>query len=338
MRKLASIQRIKSLEPIEGADAIEKATVLGWQLVVKKGEYQVGDLVIYCEIDSILPQKPEYEFLRPRGFRIKTIKLKGQVSQGICFPLSFLPDNIIIGEDLDVTGILGIEKYEPPVPASLQGIAKGKYPPFIPKTDEIRVQVLQAVLDKYKGVKCYVTEKVDGSSVTYFVFNGEFGVCSRNFEILEDAENTLWKVARNLSIENKLRSLGKNFAIQGELVGEGIQSNKLKLRGQTVMIFNAYDIDAKEYLNYTAFVELLARLEIPTVPVISTEYELESDINAIVKMATIKSKVQPEVWAEGVVIRPLKDSAENLLSLESLLSGRVSFKAINPEFLLKYGE
>lgn len=338
MRKLASIQRIKSLEPIEGADAIEKATVLGWQLVVKKGEYQVGDLVIYCEIDSILPQKPEYEFLRPRGFRIKTIKLKGQVSQGICFPLSFLPDNIIIGEDLDVTGILGIEKYEPPVPASLQGIAKGKYPPFIPKTDEIRVQVLQAVLDKYKGVKCYVTEKVDGSSVTYFVFNGEFGVCSRNFEILEDAENTLWKVARNLSIENKLRSLGKNFAIQGELVGEGIQSNKLKLRGQTVMIFNAYDIDAKEYLNYTAFAELLAKLEIPTVPVISTEYELESDINAIVKMATIKSKVQPEVWAEGVVIRPLKDSAENLLSLESLLTGRVSFKAINPEFLLKYGE
>lgn len=338
MRKLASIQRIKSLEPIEGADAIEKATVLGWQLVVKKGEYQVGDLVIYCEIDSILPQKPEYEFLRPRGFRIKTIKLKGQVSQGICFPLSFLPDDIIIGEDLDVTEILGIEKYELPVPASLQGIAKGKYPSFIPKTDEIRVQVLQAVLDKYKGVKCYVTEKVDGSSVTYFVFNGEFGVCSRNFEILEDAENTLWKVARNLSIENKLRSLGKNFAIQGELVGEGIQSNKLKLRGQTVMIFNAYDIDAKEYLNYTAFVELLARLEIPTVPVISTEYELESDINAIVKMATIKSKVRPEVWAEGVVIRPLKDSAENLLSLESLLSGRVSFKAINPEFLLKYGE
>jgi len=220
MRKLASIQRIKALEPIEGADAIEKATVLGWQLVVKKHEFKVGDLVVYCEIDSLMPDKPEFEFLKPRGMRVRTIRLRGQVSQGICFPLSILPMNFAVIEDADCTGILGIEKYEPPMPACLSGIAKGRFPSFIPKTDETRVQVLQKLLDKYKGEKCYITEKVDGSSGTFYINNGEFGVCSRNLELLEDSENSFWKVARLMDIENKLRSLNGNFAIQGELIGE----------------------------------------------------------------------------------------------------------------------
>lgn len=143
MRKLASIQRIKALEPIEGADAIERATVLGWQLVVKKDEFRVGELCIYCEIDSILPEKPEFEFLKSRGMRIRTIRLRGQISQGICFPLSFLPAETLIEEDSDVTEILGVTKYEPPIPASLAGVMKGAFPSFIPKTDETRVQVLQ---------------------------------------------------------------------------------------------------------------------------------------------------------------------------------------------------
>jgi RNA ligase (TIGR02306 family) len=166
MRKLASIQKIKSLEPIEGADAIEKATVLGWQLAVKKGEFKVGDLAVYCEIDSLLPDRPEFAFLKPRGMRIRTIRLRGQVSQGICFPLSILPEDIEPQEDMDVTEILGITKYEPPIPAYLSGKVKGKFPSFIPKTDETRVQVLQKVLDKYQGISCYVSEKLDGSSAT----------------------------------------------------------------------------------------------------------------------------------------------------------------------------
>jgi RNA ligase (TIGR02306 family) len=110
MRKLASIQSIKALDPIEGADAIEKATVLGWQLVVKKGEFSVGDLCVYSEIDSLMPDRPEFEFLRPRGMSIKTIRLRGQVSQGICFPLSILPSGTVVEEDTDCTEILGITK------------------------------------------------------------------------------------------------------------------------------------------------------------------------------------------------------------------------------------
>src|SRR6218665_107411 len=142
MRKLASIQRIKHLESIEGADAIEKAYVLGWQLVVKKGEFKEGDLCVYCEIDSLLPDKPEFEFLKPRGMRIRTVRLRGEISQGIAFPLSVLPADFEVTEDADCTDVIGVVKYEPPIPACLSGIAKGQFPSFIPKTDETRIQVL----------------------------------------------------------------------------------------------------------------------------------------------------------------------------------------------------
>ncbi len=338
MRKLASIQKIKALEAIQGADAIEKATVLGWQLVVKKGEFKVGDLAVYCEIDSLFPDKPAFEFLKPRGMRIRTIRLRGQISQGICFPLSILPKEFEPIEDEDCTEVLGITKYEPPIPACLSGVIKGKFPSFIPKTDETRVQVLQKVLDKYKGEKCYVTEKLDGSSTTYYIKENEFGVCSRNLELLEDEENSFWKVARQLDVENKLRSLGRNISLQGELIGEGVQNNKLKLKGQTVRFFNAFDIDKFEYLNFYEFNLLLNSLNLQGVPIISLDYNLENDIDAIIKMATIKSQLLSDIWAEGIVIRPYIEKIDLLLSIENFHNGRVSFKAINPEFLIEYGE
>ncbi|MFZ4550153.1 MAG: RNA ligase (ATP) [Bacteroidales bacterium] len=337
MRKLASIQKIVALDPIEGADAIERATVLGWQLVVKKNDFQVGDLVVYCEIDCLMPNKPVFEFLKPRGMRVRTIRLRGQISQGICFPLSILPEGFEVVEDADCTRELGIEKYEPPLPACLSGVAKGRFPSFIPKTDETRVQVLQKLLDKYKGEKCYVTEKVDGSSGTFYVNNDEFGVCSRNLELLEDSENSFWKVARQMDIENKIRSLQGNFALQGELIGEGIQDNRLKLRGQTIRFFNVFDIDKFEYLPYEKFITTLQNLQLPSVPILSDDYELSSDIEEIIKMATRKSTICTDAWAEGIVIRPLNEKIELLLSNENFNNGRVSFKAINPEFLRKYG-
>jgi len=330
LRKLASIQKIRALAPIEGADAIETAAVLGWQLVVKKGEFQVGDLCVYCEIDSILPDKPEFEFLKPRGMRIKTIRLRGQISQGICFPLSVLPEGTPVVEDTDVTEILGVVKWEMPVPASLAGLVKGGFPSFMPKTDETRVQVLQHLLDALAGTSCYVAEKLDGSSVTYYLRYGEFGVCSRNLELLEDPNNTLWKVAHDLDVEQKLRALGGNFALQGELIGEGVNGNKLRLRGQTARFFNLFDIDRYAYLDFEDMVRAFDRLDLPMVPVLDENFALLNDIPALVAMATRRSTVSPEVWAEGIVIRPLKE--------QRFEGERVSFKAINPEFLLKFGE
>ena len=100
MRNLASIQRILSIRSI-------------------KGEFNVGDLCVYCEIDSLLPEKPEFEFLRKNNFRIRTLRLRGAISQGICFPLSILPEGIEVKEEMDVTDLLGIIKYDPPEPACL---------------------------------------------------------------------------------------------------------------------------------------------------------------------------------------------------------------------------
>lgn len=338
MRKLASIQKIIALEPIEGADAIEKATVLGWELVVKKGEFKVGELCIYCEIDSVLPEKPEFEFLRPRNFRVRTIRLRGQISQGICFPISFLPTDFEIIEGNDCTDILGIIKYEAPIPVSLAGLMKGGFPSFIPKTDETRVQVLQDLLNKYQGEKCYISEKLDGASATFYWKNGEFGVCSRNIELVEDPENTFWKVAIELGLKGKLALMNRNVALQGELVGEGIQSNKLKIKGQTVFFFNAFDIETFSYLSFLDFKQLIEKLNLKTVPILEENYMLENNISNLVEKAKIRSSINNETWAEGIVIRPYEEINDKSFSRDLSGNGRISFKAINPEFLLKYGE
>jgi RNA ligase (TIGR02306 family) len=328
MRKLASIQRIKELENIENADAIEKAYVLGWQLVVKKGEFKVGDLCVYCEIDCLMPERPEFEFLKPRKMRIRTVKLRGQISQGICFPLSILPTGIEIKEGLDVTELLEITKYEAPIPACLEGKVKGRIPSFIPKTDETRVQILQDLLDEFQGTKCYITEKLDGSSATYFIKDQQFGVCSRNLELIESEENSFWKVARELDIKNKLLSLNGNYAIQGELVGEGIQKNTLKLRGQTVFFYNLFDIDNHRYVKYSEFIDRINFMKLSTVPIVNDDYILRNDINELVELSVGKSLINKNGWREGIVIRSLEE--------KFFKSDRLSFKAVNPRFLLKY--
>ncbi len=330
-RKLASIQKIGLIEPIEGADSIVRAGVLGWQVVIRKDEFQTGDLCVYCEIDSLLPDKPEYEFLKPRGMRIRTLRLRGQVSQGICFPLSVLPEGFTPEEGLDVTDLLGVIKYEPPIPANLAGQIKGNFPSCIPKTDETRVQTLQPVLTAFADTPCYVTEKLDGSSVTYALIDGDFHVCSRNLNILDDGKNSLWRVAQALEIESKLRSLGQNAALQGEIIGEGIQGNKYKLRGQSVRFFNLMLIDAYRFLDYAELVHQLESLELTMVPVLEDNYQLQMDIPTLIKKSVGKSVLNPQLQREGIVIRPLIEQRTVLKGL-----GRVSFKAINPEFLLKY--
>ena len=349
MRKLATIQQIENLAPIEGADQIEVAQILGWHVVVKKGDFQVGDLCCYCEIDSILPERPEFEFLRPRKFRIKTVRLKGQISQGIAFPVSILEGKVFSNDarehptydwkpGQDVTELVGVTKYEPAIPACLSGIAMGKFPGFIPKTDEIRVQNIQSVLDRYAGTICYVTEKLDGSSVTYFVKDGEFGVCSRNLQLKEDDRNSFWLMAWQMNIEAKLRNLGFNIAIQGELVGQGIQGNRLKLKGHSVYFYNAFLIDERCYLPFLEFFDLFSRrLELPVVPILHIDFKLHNYIDELTYFATKKSMFDVNTWQEGIVIRA-KEEIKCPAMLQFTNQDRLSFKVINPEFLLKYGE
>lgn len=205
-RKLASIQRVMALEPIEGADRIEKATVLGWHLVVQKGEFKVGSYGVYFEIDSLLPDIPAFAFLKdPKGrvpeegfvHRLKTKKLKGVLSQGLLIPLDAFKETFSWVEGTDVTEMLGVKKYEPPVQVSLRtGQAKSTFPGFIPKTDEIRVQSIPWIVDAFMEKKAvvYITLKVDGTSVTYYIKDGEFGVCSRNQEWKKPVPEPKWRV------------------------------------------------------------------------------------------------------------------------------------------------
>ncbi len=333
MRKLASIQKIRMIEPIEGADAIVKASVLGWELVIRKDEFKVNDLCVYFEIDSVLPDKPEFADIRAKANRIKTIRLRGQISQGICFPLSILPNDVIVAEDLDVTEVLGITKYEPPIPANLAGDVKGLFPSFMPKTDETRVQVLQKSLDKYKGALCYVAEKLDGSSVTYFCKDGVFGVCSRNLELERDEANSMWKFAIETNLEEKLLALNKNICIQGEIIGEGIQKNKYKIKGQTIYFFNAFDMDEYRYFNIDELKTLMLALDLKHVPILEENYELSNDIDELIVKSKLKSTLNKDAIAEGIVIRPMTETIDKYN-----LQGRVSFKVINPDFLIKYDE
>jgi RNA ligase (TIGR02306 family) len=337
MRKLATIQKIKEILPIEGADAIELAIVNGWKVVVAKNVgHKVGDFVIYCEIDSFLPVKEEFEFLRKtsykkmadgsEGFRLKTIKLRGQVSQGLIIPINVLMNykNFIVEfeEGSDVSEILGIIKYEPPMPAELSGVAKGLFPGFIPKTDEERIQNLSGIFESWKeeGHKFYVTEKLDGSSATFYYKDGVFGVCSRNLELLETEGNTFWRVARELDLENKMKSLGYNVSFQGELVGEGIQGNPYKFKGQKVFFFNVFNIDTHEYAGLTDFVNTIHGLGLDTVPKIETEFTLPDTIEDLLIYADAKSYHNPLFDREGVVIRSL--------------DRKISFKVISNKFLL----
>ena len=359
-RKLSSIRRISDIQPIEGADMIELAIVDGWKVVVaKEVGHRINDMVIYCEIDSFLPIREEFEFLRKssfkkmgdqEGFRLKTIRLRGQVSQGLILPLSILFEGygyrvsetllnenvalepnrtvispsdmieLVVGNDL--TEVLGIVKYEPPIPAELAGKVKGLFPSFIRKTDEERIQNLASEYEEMRKHTYYVTEKLDGSSATFYYNNGEFGVCSRNLELLETEGNTFWKVARELDLENKMREYGVNvnISVQGELIGEGIQGNPYKIKGQTVRFFNLFHIDLQEYDSLSIFQSLMSDLDLETVPVLNTHFHLPDTIDELLLMADGKSELNPNFDREGIVIRSL--------------DRKISFKVISNKFLL----
>jgi RNA ligase (TIGR02306 family) len=353
VRKLASIQTVNAVEPIPNADAIEKIRVLGWWVVVKKGEHVSGDKLVYCEIDSLLPERPEFEFLRASsfkpaqtdamgattlaaGFRIKTVKLRGQISQGICFPLSILPADAPSDDGADVTDLLGILKWEPPLPVGMGGKVKGQFPGFLPKTDETRIQVLEGVLNRHRGKTFYVTEKLDGTSFTAFLHHGEFGICSRNLWMDEsDESNVLVRVARAQRLEEKLREarerLGFDLAIQAEVIGPGVQKNKYALSSIALRVFNVLNVDSYRLLDHAQSLAILADMQLEIVPQLGT-LVINHTVDDLVAFAEGSSLLNPKIQREGVVLRSLAEE------YDEDIGGRLSFKVINPKFLLKYDD
>ena len=353
-RKLATIRRVSKIEPIPDADSIVIAKVDGWQCVVKKDAFKQGDLAVYFEIDSFLPIEDRYEFLRKsclktqngvQGFRLRTIRLRGALSQGLLMPISEFPEITEIpwhpSEGQDLTEDLGITKWDPPIPVHLAGLVKGNFPSFIPKTDEERIQNLSRWFELYQDEEFEESIKLDGTSMTVYCNKGDVGVCSRNLDLKEDANNALWKACLHYDLKDKLNAYytvnGVSLAIQGELVGEGIQGNRQKVKGIEFRIFNIWAIEAQRYLTPFERALVISQLneipgpEIKQVPIlrmrcnIFKEHSMDSLLahaNGIVSVSGI------ETPREGLVYKS-----------HSLVKGTtLSFKVISNEYLELYKE
>jgi len=328
-RKLATIRTIKDIQPIPDADLIERIQIDGWWCVSKKGEFKVGDKCVYFEIDSLLPLVKQFEFLASRGtkkmlcdgnevegYRLRTVKLRGQISQGLALPLSLFPE---VDESMDdVTELLNVLLYEPPIPACLAGDVEGAFPNFIPKTDEERVQNSQELLDTYRGRAFTLTEKLDGTSSTYFNYEGNFGVCGRNWQLKETKGNTYWEMAYKYDLMNLIP---EGYAIQGEIIGEGIQKNKLKIKGHELRIFSVWVIENKKYLSNYELFDFCDRYALKHVPIINDTFILHHTIDELLLMAEGKSQLCETTEREGIVF------------VVNTSGQKVSFKAISNNFL-----
>lgn len=362
-RKLASVRKIVDIKPIEGADRIVAYKVDGWWVIGQKDQYKIDDLVIYLEIDSWVPHelapfltregKEPREFNGIKGEKLKTIKMKGQLSQGLLLPLSILPfseDKDFWFEDDDLTETLNIQLWEQPVKLNRYGqpienrqARKGGFPLDIPKSDQERIQNCTKHFDRYKESTWEITEKLDGSSMTVYVKEGDEGVCSRNVNLkgpgTEEVDNkndpdnfiregnvdlnNFWKVALRDNIIEKIKSTGRHLAFQGELIGPGIQGNPYKLNDHQFYLYNIWDITNQVWLSPEERFELtlLHNIDILHVPLLATEYEFKEDetIDSLLKLAEGSSVLNKNIEREGLVFKSNNQ--------------RESFKAISNNYL-----
>jgi RNA ligase (TIGR02306 family) len=341
MRKMASVRKIDAIGPIDGADAIEVATVGGWKVVVKKNEFAVGDLAVYCEIDSWIPTeiapflskgKEPREFEGVKGERLRTVKLRGQLSQGLLLPITIANNGIVPLQDGDdVSAMLGVQKWEMTVPAQLAGQVRGNFPTQIPKTDQERVQNLVKELDAAiaSEMAFEVTEKLEGSSMTCYLIDGEFGVCSRNLDLKRDENNTFWAVAIAEDIEAKMKAVptAGDFAVQGELIGPGIQGNIYKMTKPEFRVFDVYNITLGDYMRPAERREFVEKyLGLKHVPVLAARAKLYDTLG-------IKNVEDVLKFAEGKsVMGFIGCEREGIVFKQT--DGGMTFKAISNKYLL----
>jgi len=341
MRKLVTIRKIIDLIPIENADKIELAKVDGWQCVVKKGDFNVGNLAVYYEIDSFLPIEECYSFMDrykkthndgSEGYRVKSIRLKGKLSQGLLLPISLLngrkydSDNrekpeYDFSEGKDISGLLKVKLYEPPMPAYMKTIMAGMFPTYIRKTDQERCQNLIAEIKEHFEKKTIfeVTEKIDGTSTTFFKYEDHVGVCSRNYE-LSPNESAYWEIEKKYDLLNKLRNYYKNIAIQGETFGLNVQNNPLGLSERRFYVFDVFDIDNNRYMSNEERADVCMAFGLEHVPIIGIYPLMTHNVEQLLERSKGFSRVTEGKIREGLVYKAI--------------DGSFSFKAINNDYLV----
>lgn len=349
--KLTQVVKILDLSPIEGADRIEKAKVLGWEVVVRKGLHKVGDKVLFIFPDTSVPkQLLDETYVGDEKVRLKTIRMKGQYSAGLIIPLRdlvslpkrlnergdmfiFEGDEVatidetgyseIIQEGRDLSGWLGITKWEAPIPTQLSGVALGGFPSYVSKTDEDNFRSFPDALeeikeDRFKDQEFYATVKNDGTSATFILdpFDNNFKVCSRNLELANNDKNSHWRIAVKHHIEDVLRESGRHLAIQGEICGEGIQKNPMNLKGIHFFIFLIKDLDENRWLSWDEVQDFVNQdrpyLKMETVREIFRIKAQDIDWNILQNRADCVEYEKGKL-AEGIVLRPVNPIPSNVL-------------------------
>ena len=369
MRKLASIQRIWDITPIEGADKIETAHVFGWTCVTGKGDFQKGDLCVYFEIDSFLPCNVHFEFLRSKSYKksnilgegmyLKTMKFRGQYSQGLVMPLSAFPEIETEGKavdellGMDVTELLGVRKWEIEERVTGSGTIIGERPAYIPKTDETRVQSEPTLIQELKGKPYYMTTKMDGSSHSIGLIADEnnpheyiFNVCGHNYEYADDGKSSFYEFVKKNGYEKQMRDYIaqhpgmniKTFVIQGEWCGPGIQSNPIGLTKAHWFVFTLSINGKRLGMSDNAEEDMFSvahALSMETVPVVKEgeTFSYSTSDELLEKADGIYEKYDGNGVAdhprEGLVIRP-KTPEKSYTS-----STWLSMKAVSNRYLAK---
>ena len=338
-RQLATIRKISEVRAIPEADKICAYGVDGWFVVDSVGKYQVNDLIVFLEVDSWVPTelapflskgKEPREFEGVKGERLRTVKLRGQLSQGLLLPISNCIEiagcTSAIQEGDDWTEHLGILKWERPMNAQLAGMARGNFPALVPKTDQARIQNLTRNFAKLQEDTWSITEKLDGSSCTFYLdLFGEFHVCSRNLDLKQTEGNTFWQLALQLDIEGIMRRHSlSGMAIQGEMIGEGIQGNQYKTK-LDFYVYDMYNTSTGEYILPIQLESACKRLGLKHVPILVSNTDIKQQtIQSIIDFAEGKSQLNGSE-REGVVFK--SNTVHDL-----------SFKAISNKWLIKNGE
>ena len=343
-RKLASIQYIHDITPIEGADRIELAHVLGWQCVVKKGEFKTGDRGIYFEIDSFLPVKEQFEFLRPtcfkntdimgKGFRLRTQRFRGQISQGLLLPMNIFPEiDPASPIGTDVTETLGVRKWEIEERATTGGTVIGTLPSDVPHTDETRIQAMPELLEAFRGKPYYISTKMDGSSHSISIDEDGFHVTGHNYEYRDDDSSAFYRLVKSRNYRTAMeRYMAENslqtLTIQGEFCAPGIQQNRLKLTKPEWYVFTVR-IDGRR-VGLEKMKEVAEAIGALTVPIEETGTDLPSIYPTVEALLARAEGQYPNGGPkEGIVIRTIEPE------FCTLISGPLSMKIVSNKYLLK---
>lgn len=320
MPDLAYIGQVTNIYPIPEAERIESLEVYcgkggRWRGTAQKAQFALGE---GCEVylqDALLPQIERFAFLEPRGWRIRMMRLRGVPSECLIMPLTETTQGLEPGAD--ITELTGVAKYEKPLPANIGGDIRGRFPGFIPKTDEPNFQSVPEMVQALAGKPFYATLKVDGSSGTVFWDDeGAVRACSRNFELKERPDTAVWQLVRKYELAERRLPV----ALQFEIVGPGIQKNRLGLKEVDLRLFSVWQIGQRRYLDFADMRDLAQSLGLPMVDLVETNPSFDlTDDEALRRYA--ERTYASGATAEGVVIRPLQEIQVN--------GERLSFKVIN---------